>query len=177
MAVWSHGVYTCVLLFVQMNVVPSGVWKCDIYISIQTLYSVLWSTFGSNYSLESSWVWRYKLGTLVYEEFLPFFSADPLKLRSLQRCSIGFQSRLWLGHSRTFRDLSRSHFCVFAVCLGLLSCWKVNRHPSQRSWAGFHQVSLCTLLCLSFPRSWLVSQSLLLKNIPTAWCCHHNASP
>ena len=26
-AVWSHGVYTCVLLFVQMNVVPSGVWK------------------------------------------------------------------------------------------------------------------------------------------------------
>ena len=26
-AVWSHGDYTCVLLFVQMNVVPSGVWK------------------------------------------------------------------------------------------------------------------------------------------------------
>ena len=27
MAVWSHGVYTCVLLLVQMNVVPSGIWK------------------------------------------------------------------------------------------------------------------------------------------------------
>ncbi|CDQ66549.1 unnamed protein product [Oncorhynchus mykiss] len=26
-AAWSHSVYTCVLLFVQMNVVPSGVWK------------------------------------------------------------------------------------------------------------------------------------------------------
>ena len=26
-AAWSHGVYTCVLLFVQMNVVPPGVWK------------------------------------------------------------------------------------------------------------------------------------------------------
>ena len=26
-AAWSHGVYTCVLLFVQMSVVPSGVWK------------------------------------------------------------------------------------------------------------------------------------------------------
>jgi hypothetical protein len=26
-AAWSHGVYTCVLLFVQMNVVPSGVFK------------------------------------------------------------------------------------------------------------------------------------------------------
>ena len=27
MAVGSHGVYTCVILFVKMNVVPSGVWK------------------------------------------------------------------------------------------------------------------------------------------------------
>ena len=27
MPAWSHGVYTCVLLLVQMNVVPSGVWK------------------------------------------------------------------------------------------------------------------------------------------------------
>ena len=24
---WSHGVYTCVLSFVHMNVVPSGIWK------------------------------------------------------------------------------------------------------------------------------------------------------
>ena len=52
-----------------------------ISISIQTLYSVLcWSTFGSDYSLESSWVWRYKLG-----EILPFISADPLKL-----CQVGW---------------------------------------------------------------------------------------
>ena len=51
---------------------------------IQTLYSVLcWSTFGSDYSLESSWVWHYKLGTPVFGEFLPFFSADPLKLRQV----------------------------------------------------------------------------------------------
>ena len=107
--------------------------KYDIYICIQTLYSVVcWSTFGSDYS---SWLWRYKLGTPVFWEFLPFFSADPLTLsqvgsgasllsqfRSLQRCSIGFKSGLWLGHSRTFRDLSRSHSgVVLAVCLGLLS--------------------------------------------------------
>jgi hypothetical protein len=26
------------------------------------------------------------------------------------------------------------------------------------------------------PRSWLVSQSLLLKNIPRVWFCHHHAS-
>ena len=43
--------------------------------------------------------------------------------RPLQRCLIGFKSRLWLGHSRTFRDLSRSHSClVLAVCLRSLSC-------------------------------------------------------
>jgi hypothetical protein len=33
------------------------------------------------------------------------------------------------------------------------------------------------LLRSSFPWSWLVSQSLPLKNIPTAWCCQHPASP
>ena len=55
--------------------------KCYNYISVQSLYSVLcWSTFGSDYSLESSWVWRYKLGTPEFGEFLPFFSVDPLKL-------------------------------------------------------------------------------------------------
>ena len=54
--------------------------------------------------------------------------------RFLQRCSIWFMSGLWLGHSRTFRDFSRSHSCVvLAVYLGSLSCWKVNLHPSLRS--------------------------------------------
>jgi hypothetical protein len=55
--------------------------------------------------------------------------------RSLQRCSIGFKSGFWLGHSRTFRDLSQRHYCVaLAVCLGSLSCRKVNLHPSLTSW-------------------------------------------
>ena len=82
--------------------------KYHIYISIQSLYPVLcWSTFGSNYSLESYWVWRYKLGTPVL---------DPLKF-----CQVGWGVllRSWLGHSRTFRDSSRSHSCVtLAVCRG-----------------------------------------------------------
>ena len=38
------------------------------------------------------------------------------------------------------------------------------------SGAGFHQGSLCTFLLSSFPRSWLVSQSLLLKNISISLC-------
>ena len=56
--------------------------------------------------------------------------------RSFQRCSTGFKSGLWLGHARTFWDLSWSQSCVvLAVWLGSLSCWKVNLHPSLRSWA------------------------------------------
>ncbi len=56
--------------------------------------------------------------------------------RSLQRCSIGFKSELWLGHSRTVTELLWSHsFVILAVCLGSLSCWKVNLRPSLRSWA------------------------------------------
>ncbi len=38
--------------------------------------------------------------------------------RSLQRCSIGFKSGLWLGHSRTVTELLWSHsFVILAVCL------------------------------------------------------------
>ena len=48
-----------------------------------------WSTFGSDYSLKSSWVWRYKLGTPVFGEFCPFCSAGPLKL-----CQVGWGA--WL---------------------------------------------------------------------------------
>ncbi len=62
--------------------------------------------------------------------------------RSLQRCSIGFKSGLWLGHSRTVTELLWSHsFVILAVCLGSLSCWKVNLWPSMRSWALWRRFS------------------------------------
>ena len=137
--------------------------KCHIHISIQTLYSVLcWSTFGSDYSFKSSWVWLYKLGTPVFVEFLPFFSADPLKLSQVgwgvslhsyfqvsPEMLDRFKSGLWLGHSRTFRDLSRSHSCVvLAVCLGSLSRYKWNLGPSLRSWALWSRFSsMISVLC------------------------------
>ncbi len=101
--------------------------------------------------------------------------------RSLQRCSIGFKSGLWLGHSRTVTELLWSHsFVILAVCLGSLSCWKVNLRPSLRSWALWRRFSSRISLYLaashlsldcnqsSCPCSW--------KNTPTAWCCHHHAS-
>ncbi len=62
--------------------------------------------------------------------------------RSLQRCSIGFKSGLWLGHSRTVTELLWSHsFVILAVCLGSLSCWKVNLWPNLRSWALWRRFS------------------------------------
>ncbi len=75
--------------------------------------------------------------------------------RSLQRCSIGFKSGLWLGHYRTFTELSLSHSCVaLSVCLGSLSCRKVNLRPSLRSWALWNRFSLMISLYFapfSFP--------------------------
>uniref|UniRef100_A0A8C7CZY2 Serine/arginine repetitive matrix 4 n=1 Tax=Oncorhynchus kisutch TaxID=8019 RepID=A0A8C7CZY2_ONCKI len=67
-------------------------------------------------------------------------SPSHLEARRITRSAILFsvsrdvQSGSSLGSdwaTRTFRDLSRSHSCVvLAVCLGSLSCWKVNFHPT-----------------------------------------------
>ncbi len=93
----------------------------------------------------------------------------------LQRCSIGFKSGLWLGHSRTVTELLWSHsFVILAVCLGSLSCWKVNLRASLRSWAlwrGFVQdIPVLGRIHLSLdcnqsscPCSW---------KTPPALCCH-----
>ena len=75
--------------------------------------------------------------------------------RSLQRCSIGLKSVLWLGHSRTFTELSWSHtFDILAVCLGSLSCWKMNRRPSLRSrvhWSRFSSRMALYIAAFIFP--------------------------
>ncbi len=90
--------------------------------------------------------------------------------RSLQRCSIGFKSGLWLGHSRTVTELLWSHsFVILAVCLGSLSCWKVNLRPSLRSWALWRRFSSRTSLYLAafiFPSIAPVVLSLQLKKPP-----------
>ena len=100
--------------------------------------------------------------------------------RSLQRCSIMFKSGLWWP----LKDIQRLVPKPLLYCLGcvLRVVVLLEGEPSPQSevlstGAGFHQGSLCTLLRSSLPQSWLVSQSLLLKNIPTTWCCYHHASP
>ena len=74
------------------------------------------------------------------------------------------------GHSDTCpkATLVLSWLCAYGRC-------PVGRWTFTPVWGlessgwGFYQVSLFTLLHSSFPWYWLVSPSLLLKNIPTAW--------
>ncbi|XP_078131727.1 uncharacterized protein LOC144534007 isoform X2 [Sander vitreus] len=86
--------------------------------------------------------WTYKINYTECDEVKILSSSVRLDgerwwtaiFRSLQRCSIGFRSGLWLGQSRMVTELFRSHsFVILAVCLGSLSCWKVNLRPSLRS--------------------------------------------
>ena len=62
--------------------------------------------------------------------------------RSLQRCSIGFKTGLWLGHSGTFTELSLLCYlgCVLSVVVLL-----------ENEGVGFHKGCLSTLLHSSFP--------------------------
>ncbi len=93
---------------------------------------------------------------------------------------LGFKSGLWLGHSRTVTELLWSHsFVILAVCLGSLSCWKVNLRPSLRSWALWRRFSSRISLYLAafiFPSIATSRPVPAAENTPTAWCCHHHAS-
>ena len=75
--------------------------------------------------------------------------------RSLQRCLIGLESGLWLGHLRKFIGLSLGHPCiVLALCLGSLSAWRLNLWTSTKSWELWTHFSLRIFqyfTLLSFP--------------------------
>ncbi len=139
------------------------------YISIHSLYSILcWNTLAP---ITASSLFVYDATSLAHL-FLGSSSHSSLQdlsssirsdgerrctaiFRSLQRCSIGFKSGLWLGHSRTFTELSCSHsFVILAVCLGSLSCWKMNLHPSLRSralWSRFSSRMSLYIAAFIFP--------------------------
>ena len=70
---------------------------------LSTLLKHLWC------SLESSWVWRYTLGTPVFGEFLTFFSADPLKL-----CQVGWGASLHRYFQVTPERLNRDQVRALA---------------------------------------------------------------
>ncbi len=78
-----------------------------------------------------------------------------------------------MGHSRMFIESSLSHSCiVLAVCVGWLSCWKVNFQPSLRFWALWTRFSLRISLYLavfSFPSSLITFPVPAAEN--TNQCC------
>lgn len=116
--------------------------KYLIHRSIQTLYSILYrSLFGSNYSYTSSCTHHYKLLTPGSQQFIPFFRADPLRLRHTGRwvsvnCVLqvspqmfdGVKSGFCLDHSGIFRDLLWSHSCA------VLSVLYVSGHCRVEMW-------------------------------------------
>ena len=112
--------------------------------SIKTIYSELLisCTFGSDYSLESSWVWPDEPCTSGFRDFLLFLSRDPLN-----HCQVGWGPSV------------DRHFQV-CLCLGSLSCWKVE--VSALDQVFIEDVSVLCSVQLS-PQPWPVSQSLLLK--------------
>ena len=59
----------------------------------------------------------YSLGYVLFWRIKPARSSQARSgwtaiFRSLQSCSIQFQSRLWRGHSRTFTELFLNHSCI-----------------------------------------------------------------
>ncbi len=60
------------------------------------------------------------------------------------------------------------------MCLGSLSCWKVNLLPSLRFWMVWTGFSLRLSLYFGALSFSCVPQSLLLKNSPTAWGCYQH---
>ena len=96
--------------------------------------------------------------------------------KSCHTFSIGFRSGLWLGRSNTWICFDLNHSIV-AGCLGSLSYWKVNIHPSLLQTLTDSLLKLpCIWLHPSFYQLWPASLSLLKKSIPTTWCCHHPVS-
>lgn len=135
------------ILEIFVNILKINNKEHHIHLSVQTLYAVLsWSTFCSDYSLKTSLVWRDKLCTSGFGDFLPLFSADPLKiswfgwgLSVASYFQVSLEMFVWVqvqSLAGPLKDIHRvvlSHSCiVFALCLGSLFHWKVNLQPSLR---------------------------------------------
>ena len=102
------------------------------------------ATFCSNYSLLgcatislahlATGIFAHSSRQNCYSSFkLDVFCWCTAIFKSYHRFSIGLRSGLWLGHSKTFKCFPLKHLSVaLAVCLGSLSCWKVNLRPSLK---------------------------------------------
>ena len=87
--------------------------------------------------------------------------------KSYPRFSVGLRSGIWLDHSKIFKmfPLKPLEWCL-AVCLGSMSCWKLNLCPSLKSLEDWNRFPsrFSQYFAPSFNQFWPV------------WCCHHHAS-
>ena len=99
--------------------------------------------------------------------------------KSRQKCSIGFKSGLWQGHSRTFISLLFGHSSVaLSLCFGSLSWCNVNILLSLRFMDDLSRISSRILLHFapSIVPSILTSLPVCAdENSPLTWCCYHHA--
>lgn len=96
------------------------------------------------------------------------------RYRSLQRYLLGFKSVLLLGHLKTKQSQSQS-FLILAVCLGSLSCWKINLYPSLRSRVLLRRLSSRYIMDFIFPSTLTTLPGPATKKrphsmiLPTTW--------
>ena len=117
--------------------------------SIQPPQSILSrATFRCNYSCKSFGVCIYQLfaqSSLQNSSSSARLDGERLQtpiFMSCHRCSMGFRLGLWLDHSNSWLFFDLNHSTVaLAVCLGSLSCWKVDLLPSLKSFAASNRIS------------------------------------
>lgn len=95
---------------------------------------------------------------------------------SLERCSIGLSQGFGWAY-RGPSELSVSHSwgclgCELRVIILLEGIHSARREGPEYSTAGFIMDNSVLYSVSVFPQTWL-----LLKNTPTAWCCHKHSSP
>ena len=146
---------------------------------MQNLYLVLnWSTFGSNYSSKSSWIQREKalhtwLWGFFWHSSLQIFSSSvrlDVGRQCSMKCWIVFKSGFWLGHSRTFMELSLKPLLRVIVLL--------EGEPSAQSEvpSALDQVYVkdISILCsVQLRQSRPVPAT---EKHPMSCCCHHHTS-
>ncbi len=114
-------------------------------------------------------------------------TSSPLKLcqvgwwqthtfRFLQKYLIGFNLRLWLGHSRTFTALCVSNSCcVFRVIVQQEGKYSAQSEVlNTLDWVFINAISIFWCIELSSILFSWVPQSLPLKNSPTAIGCYQH---
>merc|ERR1712002_444701 len=69
-----------------------------------------------------TWIWGFSSSLQIFSSSVRLHGDCRWTaiFRSLQRCWIGFKSGLWLGHSRTFTELSLSHSCIVLAVLRVI---------------------------------------------------------